>query len=72
MFEIIIYVYTFFYVCEINMRARVCVRARAGAASSPLNSVLLITRFVIPVVFYEITDVVCVYLSNTTIFIGRI
>ena len=29
-------------------------------------------RFVIPVVFYEITNVQCVYSSNTTIFIGRI
>jgi len=29
-------------------------------------------RFVIPVVFYEITNVVCVYSSNTTIFLGRI
>jgi hypothetical protein len=32
----------------------------------------LIVRLVIPVVFYEITNVECVYLSNTTIFIGRI
>ena len=31
-----------------------------------------IMRFVIPVVFYEITNVECVYSSNTTIFIGRI
>jgi len=31
-----------------------------------------IVRFVIPVMFYEITNVVCVYSSNTTIFIGRI
>jgi len=29
-------------------------------------------RFVIPVVFYEITNVGCVYWSDTTIFIGRI
>jgi len=29
-------------------------------------------RFVIPVVFYEITNVQCVYSSNTTTFIGRI
>jgi len=29
-------------------------------------------RFVIPVVFYEITNVECVYWSNTTVFIGRI
>ena len=28
-------------------------------------------RFNIPVVFYEITNVKCVYLPNTTIFIGR-
>jgi len=32
----------------------------------------VIMRFVIPVVFYEITNVECVYSSNTTIFIGRI
>jgi len=31
-----------------------------------------IMRFVIPVVIYEITNVECVYSSNTTIFIGRI
>jgi len=31
-----------------------------------------IMRFVIPIVFYEITNVECVYSSNTTIFIGRI
>jgi len=31
-----------------------------------------IVRFVIPVVFYEITNIVCVCSSNTTIFIGRI
>jgi len=29
-------------------------------------------KFVIPVVLYEITNVQCVYWSNTTIFIGRI
>ena len=29
-------------------------------------------KVVIPVVFYEITNVECVYSSNTTIFIGRI
>jgi len=29
-------------------------------------------RFVIPVVFCEITAVVCVYWSDTTIFVGRI
>jgi len=29
-------------------------------------------RFVIPVVSYEITNVQCVYWSDTTIFIGRI
>jgi len=29
-------------------------------------------RFVIPVVFYEITNLECVYSSNTTISIGRI
>jgi len=28
-------------------------------------------RFVIPVVFYEITNVECVYLSNTIIFIVK-
>jgi len=27
-------------------------------------------RFVIPVVFYALTNVVCVYSSNTIIFIG--
>jgi len=32
----------------------------------------VIMRFVVPVVFYEITNVECVYSSNTTIFIGRI
>jgi len=32
----------------------------------------IIMRFVITVVFYEITHVQCVYWSNTTIFIGRI
>jgi len=32
----------------------------------------VIMRFVIPVVFYEITNVECVYSPNTTIFIGRI
>jgi len=32
----------------------------------------IIMRFVIPVVFYKITNVDCVYSSNTTIFIGRI
>ena len=31
-----------------------------------------IMRFVIPVVFYEITNVECVYWSDTTVFIGRI
>jgi len=34
--------------------------------------VVVITRFVTPIVFYEITNVVRVYSSNTTIFIGRI
>jgi len=29
-------------------------------------------RFVIPIVFYEITNVQCVYWSNTTVFIGKI
>ena len=29
-------------------------------------------RFVISVVFYEITNVQCVYCSDTAIFIGRI
>jgi len=33
---------------------------------------LRVMRFVIPVVFYEITNAECVYSSNTTIFIGRI
>ena len=33
---------------------------------------IIIVRFVIPVVLYEITNVQCVYSSNTTIFIGRI
>ena len=32
----------------------------------------VVVRLVIPVVFYEITNVECVYSSNTTIFIGRI
>jgi len=32
----------------------------------------LIIRFVIAVVFYEITSALCVYRSNTTIFVGRI
>ena len=36
------------------------------------DSSKLIMRFVIPVVFYEITDVECVYSSDITIFIGRI
>jgi len=31
-----------------------------------------IMGFVIPVVFYEITNVECVYWCNTTVFIGRI
>ena len=31
-----------------------------------------VMRFVIPVVFYEITNLHSVYWSNTTIFIGRI
>jgi len=35
-------------------------------------SIHLIIRFVTPVVFYEITNVECVYWSDTTIFIGRI
>ena len=30
------------------------------------------TRFVIPVVFCDITNVQCVYWSDTTVFIGRI
>jgi len=33
--------------------------------------ILIIMRFVIPIVFYEITNVQCVYWSDTTIFIGR-
>jgi len=37
-----------------------------------VKSYLTLMRFVIPLVFYEITNVECVYLSNTTIFIGRI
>jgi len=32
----------------------------------------IILRFAIAVVFYEITNVQCVYCSNTAIFIGRI
>jgi len=32
----------------------------------------VITRLVIPVVFYDITNAQCVYWSDTTIFIGRI
>jgi hypothetical protein len=32
----------------------------------------VIMRFVIPVAFYEITNVECVYWSDTTVFIGRI
>jgi len=36
-----------------------------------LRHLPVIIRFVIPVVFYEITKVECVYSSNTTIFIGR-
>ena len=31
-----------------------------------------IMRFVIPVVFCEITNVECMYWPNTTVFIGRI
>ena len=30
-----------------------------------------IMRFVIPVVFYEITNIQCVYWSDTTLFIGK-
>jgi len=36
------------------------------------NLVVSIMRFVIPVMFYEITNVECVYSSNTTVFTGRI
>ena len=32
--------------------------------------VLTIMRFVIPVVFYEITSIECVYSSDTTVFIA--
>jgi len=32
----------------------------------------VIMRFVIPVMFYEISNVECMYWSYTTIFIGRI
>ena len=32
----------------------------------------IIMRFVIKVVFYDITNAQCVYWSNTTIFIDRI
>jgi len=35
-------------------------------------SYYLVMNFVTPVVFYEITNVQCVYWSNSTIFIGRI
>ena len=61
-------------VCVVSVGVCVCmcVCARAGAASSPLNFVLLIMRFVIPALFYEIINVQCVYPSNTSIFIGRI
>jgi len=34
--------------------------------------ITIIIRFVIPVVFYEITKVQCVYWSDTAVFIGRI
>jgi len=34
--------------------------------------IIILMRFVIPAAFYEITNVECVYSSNTTIFIGRI
>ena len=37
-----------------------------------MNILFVIMMFVIPVVFYEITNVVCVYSSNTTTFVGRI
>jgi hypothetical protein len=37
-----------------------------------LTSSLRIMGFVIPVVFYDITNIEFVYSSNTTIFIGRI
>ena len=33
---------------------------------------LPVVRFIIPVVFYEIANVECVYWSDTAIFIGRI
>jgi len=38
----------------------------------PVVLIAPIMRFVIPVVFYEITNVQCVYSSNITIFISRI
>jgi len=36
------------------------------------NGINRIMRFVIPVVFYAITNVQCVYWSDTAIFIGTI
>ena len=42
----------------------------------PLDKFVLflvrVMRFVIPVVLYEVTNVECVYWSDTAIFIGRI
>ena len=40
--------------------------------SALLEMDFVFMRFVIPVAFYEITNVECVYWSNTTIFVGRI
>jgi len=34
--------------------------------------IITLMRFVIPVVFYKVTNVECAYSSNTTIFIGII
>jgi len=45
-------------------------RLRKPSDESATSSV--IKRFFIPVVFFEITKVECVYWSNTTIFVGRI
>jgi len=36
-----------------------------------ISVITLLTRFVIPVVFYEIINIECVYWSNKTVFIGR-
>jgi hypothetical protein len=52
-----------------GLRKRITNSRRAVSREECLG---IIMRFVIPVVFYEITNVERVYSSNTTIFIGRI